>query len=65
MIFLLQVGLLLLLALIFGRLAGRLGMPAVVGELFVGVVLGPSFLAHVAPDLSTWLFPQDSAQFHL
>lgn len=65
LIFLLQVGLLLLLALTFGRLAGRLGMPAVVGELFVGVVLGPSFLAHVAPDLSTWLFPQDSAQFHL
>ncbi|MGJ6965833.1 cation:proton antiporter [Streptosporangium sp. G11] len=65
LIFLLQVGLLLLLALVFGRLARRLGMPAVVGELFVGVLLGPSFLAHVAPDLSTWLFPQDSAQFHL
>ncbi|MFI6457522.1 cation:proton antiporter [Streptosporangium amethystogenes] len=65
LVFLLQVGLLLLLALTFGRLAGRLGMPAVVGELFVGVVLGPSFLAHVAPGLSTWLFPQDSAQFHL
>ncbi|MEU8382547.1 cation:proton antiporter [Streptosporangium sp. NPDC048865] len=65
LIFLLQVGLLLLLALLFGRLARRLGMPAVVGELFVGVLLGPSFLAHVAPDLSTWLFPQDSAQFHL
>ncbi|MFF3442062.1 cation:proton antiporter [Streptosporangium sp. NPDC002721] len=65
LIFLLQVGLLLLLALVFGRLARRFGMPAVVGELFVGVLLGPSFLAHVAPDLSTWLFPQDSAQFHL
>lgn len=65
LIFLLQVGLLLLLALVFGRLARRLGMPAVVGELFVGVLLGPSFLAHIAPDLSTWLFPQDSAQFHL
>ncbi|WP_436763532.1 cation:proton antiporter [Streptosporangium sp. V21-05] len=65
LIFLLQVGLLLLLALVFGRLARRLGMPAVVGELFVGVLLGPSFLAHVAPGLSTWLFPQDSAQFHL
>lgn len=65
LIFLLQVGLLLLLALVFGRIARRLGMPAVVGELFVGVLLGPSFLAHVAPGLSTWLFPQDSAQFHL
>ncbi|MBB2914526.1 Kef-type K+ transport system membrane component KefB [Streptosporangium becharense] len=65
LIFLLQIGLLLLLALTLGQLARRFGMPAVVGELFVGVVLGPSFLAHVAPDVSAWLFPQDGAQFHL
>ncbi|MEO3867460.1 cation:proton antiporter [Nonomuraea sp. B12E4] len=65
LVLLLQLGLLLLLAHLFGRLATRLGMAAVVGELFVGVVLGPSFLAHVAPDLHTWLFPADPAQFHL
>ncbi|MEV4093920.1 cation:proton antiporter [Streptosporangium saharense] len=65
LVFLLQVGLLLLLALALGRLATRFGMPAVVGELFVGVILGPSFLAHVAPDLHTWLFPASTEQFHL
>ncbi|MFF4416098.1 cation:proton antiporter [Streptosporangium sp. NPDC001559] len=65
LVFLLQVSLLLLLALVLGRLATRFGMPAVVGELFVGVVLGPSFLAHVAPGLQTWLFPADPEQFHL
>ncbi|MGV9770556.1 cation:proton antiporter [Streptosporangium sp. NPDC003464] len=65
LIFLLQIGLLLLLAHVLGRSAVRLGMPAVVGELFVGVVLGPSFLTHVAPGVSAWLFPAQAEQFHL
>jgi Kef-type K+ transport system membrane component KefB len=37
----------------------------VVGELFVGVVLGPSFLAHIAPGIYAWLFPASSEQYHL
>ena len=61
----LQVGLLLGCALVLGRLAQRLGIPAVVGELCAGVLLGPSVLAHVAPGISGWLFPQDVAQIHL
>ncbi|MFI6924005.1 cation:proton antiporter [Nonomuraea spiralis] len=65
LIFLLQVGLLLLLAVALGRLAGRFGMPAVVGELFVGAVLGPSFLAWAAPGLHGWLFPAVPEQYHL
>ena len=36
----------LLLALLFGRGAVRLGMPAVMGELIAGVLAGPSLLAH-------------------
>jgi len=65
LIFLLQVGLLLLLAVALGRLASRFGMPAVVGELFVGAVLGPSFLAWAAPGLHGWLFPAVPEQYHL
>lgn len=65
LIFLLQVGLLLLLAVVFGRLAARFGMPAVVGELVVGVLLGPSLLAWAAPGLHGWLFPAVSEQYHL
>jgi Kef-type K+ transport system membrane component KefB len=65
LVFLLQVGLLLLLALVLGRLAGRFGMPAVVGELFVGVVLGPSLLAWAAPAVHGWLFPAVAEQYHL
>lgn len=65
LIFLLQVGLLLLLAVALGRLASRFGMPAVVGELFVGAVLGPSFLAWAAPGVHGWLFPAVAEQYHL
>ncbi|MCZ7373258.1 cation:proton antiporter [Micromonospora sp. WMMC250] len=63
--FLLQISLLLLLALLLGRLAVRLGMPAVVGELCTGVLLGPSVLDHLAPSLAGWLLPKDPSQFHL
>ncbi|HEY5832866.1 cation:proton antiporter [Streptomyces sp.] len=65
LVFLLQIGALLLLALALGRLAQRLGMPTIVGELAAGVLLGPSLLVHAAPGLSGWLFPQDPTQMHL
>jgi Kef-type K+ transport system membrane component KefB len=65
LVFLLQVALLLLSALFFGRIAARAGLPAVVGELLVGVVLGPSVLQRLAPGLSGWLFPGGREQAHL
>lgn len=65
LVLLLQIGALLTLALMLGRLAQRFGLPTVVGELAAGVVMGPSLLAHVAPGLSRWLFPADATQMHL
>ncbi|MFI6177670.1 cation:proton antiporter [Nonomuraea sp. NPDC051191] len=65
LVFLLQIAVMLALALGLGSLAARFRLPAVVGELFAGVLLGPSILAHVAPDLQRWLFPADPGQFHL
>nr|ABC02797.1 putative antiporter [Actinomadura melliaura] len=62
LLFLLQIGVLLLLALVMGRLAVRLGMPAVVGELCSGILLGPSILAQALPSVSAWLFPADPQQ---
>ena len=64
-IFLLQCGTLLLLAYVLGRLALRMMMPAIVGELCAGVLAGPSVLAHLAPSVSAWLLPRDPAQLHL
>ncbi|MFC5659890.1 cation:proton antiporter [Streptomyces nogalater] len=57
--------LLLVSALFFGRIAARAGLPAVVGELLVGVVLGPSVLQRLTPGLSGWLFPGGREQAHL
>ncbi|MFE0190460.1 cation:proton antiporter [Streptomyces sp. NPDC059008] len=52
---LVQAGVLLATALVLGRLAVRVGMPPVVGELCAGILLGPSVLGHAVPALSTWL----------
>ncbi|WP_214318060.1 cation:proton antiporter [Nonomuraea sediminis] len=48
--FLLQLAVLLMVALCMGRLAMRLRMPAVVGELLSGVLLGPTLLGRLAAD---------------
>ena len=49
-------------AKVFGALMQRVGQPAVVGELAAGLVLGPSVLGRIAPDITSWLFPDDDAQ---
>ncbi|MGB3442587.1 MAG: cation:proton antiporter [Actinophytocola sp.] len=65
LVFLLQLAILLLLALCLGRLAARLGMPVIVGELLTGVLLGPSLLGQLTPGLTGWLLPARPAQVHL
>ncbi|MFD8462820.1 cation:proton antiporter [Streptomyces antimycoticus] len=65
LVFLLQLAVLLVTAFLLGRLATRLNLAAVVGELAAGVILGPSLLAHLLPSLSSWLFPPDPGQIHL
>ncbi|GAA4622786.1 hypothetical protein GCM10023196_016390 [Actinoallomurus vinaceus] len=65
LVFLLQIALLLGSALVLGRLARWLGMPPIVGELFAGVIMGPSLLTHVAPGFAAWLLPQRPDQQHL
>ncbi len=65
LLFLLEVGVLLLLAVILGRLAQRFGLPAVVGELLTGILLGPSLLGQLAPSVGHWLLPGEPSQMHL
>jgi K+:H+ antiporter len=65
LIFLMALTLLVLLARLLGALSERLGLPAVVGELLTGVLLGPSLLGHVAPGVAGWLLPPKPDQMHL
>jgi len=65
LVFLAAITVLLAVARLLGRLAGRIGMPAIVGELATGVILGPSLLMHVLPGAGHWLFPADANQMHL
>ncbi|MFJ6721953.1 MULTISPECIES: cation:proton antiporter [unclassified Streptomyces] len=39
------------------QLLRRLGQPPVVGEIVVGILLGPSLLGWLWPDAQAWLFP--------
>ncbi|MGW4941971.1 cation:proton antiporter [Actinoplanes sp. NPDC004185] len=63
--FLIGLVVLLLAARLLGALARRLGMPAVVGELMAGVLLGPSLLAELAPGVAHALIPDDAATMHV
>ncbi|WP_241562166.1 cation:proton antiporter [Streptomyces hoynatensis] len=65
LVLLLQVSVLLVAAILLGRLAQRLHLPAIVGELSAGVLLGPSLLSHLLPSVTGWLFPQEAGQMHL
>ncbi|GAA4505843.1 cation:proton antiporter [Nonomuraea ferruginea] len=54
-LFLLQLVVILASAVLLGRLASRLGQPAIVGELAAGVLLGPAVLGQLAPGWAQWL----------
>lgn len=43
-----------------GYLARYLGQPRVVGEMIAGVLIGPSVLGQLFPDLQAWFFPKES-----
>ncbi|CAL9327170.1 cation:proton antiporter [Streptomyces sp. SudanB182_2057] len=65
LVFLLQVAVLLLTAVLLGRLAMRARMPPIVGEMLAGVLLGPSLFGWLAPGASDWLLPSDPARMHM
>lgn len=44
---------------LLGMLAVRLRQPRVIGEITAGIVLGPSVLGAVLPDVQRWLLPKE------
>jgi Kef-type K+ transport system membrane component KefB len=57
---LLQMAVILLVTLAFGRLAVRFGQARVIGEILGGIALGPSIFGHLFPALASRLFPSSS-----
>jgi Kef-type K+ transport system membrane component KefB/nucleotide-binding universal stress UspA family protein len=62
---LVQMALLLLAARLGAEAARRMGLPAVVGELAAGIVVGPTVFGHYFPVAFAAVFPHDVAQYHL
>lgn len=61
--FLAQIVVILLLARLLGLALRRVGQPAVVGEMLVGILLGPSVLGWFAPHAYDVLFPVGTVRF--
>lgn len=59
-ILLLQIIAILIVCRIFGWLFLKIGQPTVIGEIVAGIVLGPSVLGNLLPNVSEFLFPPDS-----
>jgi Kef-type K+ transport system membrane component KefB len=53
----LSLGVLLATARVLGEISRRFGQPAVVGELFAGILLGPTVLGRFAPEFAGQLVP--------
>jgi Kef-type K+ transport system membrane component KefB/nucleotide-binding universal stress UspA family protein len=60
-----QLGVLLIAARFFGELARKIGLPAVVGELSGGIMLGPSVLGALRPEWFASVFPHSQHQSDL
>jgi Kef-type K+ transport system membrane component KefB len=59
--FFLELAVILLACRAMGMVARRFGQPQVVGEMIAGVVLGPSLLGLIAPEVQHCLFPTGPA----
>src|SRR6185436_6282865 len=54
--FAVQVTIMLGFAVFFGQAMRRMKQPAVLGEMIAGILLGPTVLGFLFPDLFEWLF---------
>jgi Kef-type K+ transport system membrane component KefB len=59
----LQIAVILAVCRVVGSLFRKIGQPRVVGEMFAGILLGPSLLGWIAPETSAYLFPAASLGF--
>lgn len=63
LLFLIQILVLLGCARTLGVICEAIKVPAITGEILAGVILGPTLLGRVSPDLQAMIFPADQAQW--
>jgi Kef-type K+ transport system membrane component KefB len=56
-VFLLSISTMLIVSRIFAELGKQWKLPVVMGELIVGIILGPTILGQISPSLFNYLFP--------
>ncbi len=56
-ILLLSISTMLIVSRIFAELGKQFKLPVVMGELIVGIILGPTVLGMICPDIFNYLFP--------
>lgn len=61
-ILLLQLVVIIIATRLVGRLFQKIGQPAVLGEIVAGILLGPSLLGWLAPELMAFIFPPASME---
>ncbi len=59
----LQIAVIVTACRLVGTLFQKIQQPRVVGEMFAGIMLGPSLLGWVAPQVSAYLFPPASLSY--
>jgi Kef-type K+ transport system membrane component KefB len=59
-LFLVDLALLIVLGRFLGTVLTRLGQPSVLGEIFAGILIGPSLLGAIAPGAVSTLFPPEA-----
>lgn len=59
-VFILQIVLIILASQLCAFLLKKIGQPAVMGEIIAGILLGPSLLGKLSPEISAFIFPPSS-----
>lgn len=55
----LAIAVVILLARLFGIAMNKIGQPRVMGEVIAGILLGPTLLGAIAPEVKDYIFPTD------
>ncbi|MFZ1289815.1 MAG: cation:proton antiporter [Melioribacteraceae bacterium] len=58
--FLVSISVMLFFAKLFGEIFSKLKQPSIIGEILAGIVLGPTILGMLLPEVSEFLFPKNS-----